>query len=147
MPYDEEAYQYQSPPKSPIPAAVITSIITSAAVFFGLRTLDERGLLGKAQHQTDAVEVPSLLGIRPEQARELLQGRSLLLSISGEREDSKYPAGSIASQTPMPGSQSPRGSAVQAVVSRGSAQLQVPNLVGLRAEDAGRQVTTAGLTL
>src|SRR5439155_15363207 len=93
MVYDEEAYQYQSPPKSPIPAAVLTSIITTVAVFFGLRLLDDRGLFGHGKQAGEAIEVPSLLGIRPEQARELLRGRGLLLTLSGEPEASKYPAG------------------------------------------------------
>jgi serine/threonine-protein kinase len=145
MVYDEEGYQYQSPPKSPIPVAILTSIVTTGVLFFGLRALDERGVLGKPKREEGAVEVPSLLGIRAEQARELLRGRGLLLSLASEKEDSKYPAGTIATQTPLPGSQAPRGSAVQAVISRGIGQSQVPNLTGLRPEDAVRQLTAAGL--
>jgi eukaryotic-like serine/threonine-protein kinase len=144
--YDEEGYQYQAPPKSPIPAAILTSLITTAALFFGLRALDERGVLGGPKRQPEPpVEVPSLIGIRPEQARDLLRGRGLLFSMAAEREDSKYPTGTIASQTPLPGSQAPRGSTVQAVVSRGIGQAQVPNVTGLRAEDALRQLHAAGL--
>jgi beta-lactam-binding protein with PASTA domain len=146
MVYDEEAYQYQTPPKSPIPAAILASIITSVAVFFGLRVLEDRGFLPRGKQATDAVEVPSLLGVRPDQARELLAGRGLLLTLSGEHEDSKYPAGAIATQMPLPGSQAPRGTPVQAVVSRGTGQVQIPNLVGLRPEDAIRQLTASGLT-
>jgi serine/threonine-protein kinase len=145
MVYDEEAYQYQTPPKSPIPAAVLASIITSVAVFFALRLLEERGVLPKGRQASEVTEVPSLLGIRPEQARELLKGRDLLLTLAGEHEDSKYAAGAIASQTPLPGSEAPRGSSVQAVVSRGMGQVQVPNLVGLRPEDALRQLAASGL--
>jgi serine/threonine-protein kinase len=145
MVYDEEAYQYQTPPKSPIPAAILTSIITSVVVFFGLRLAEDRGLLPHSKPTADAVEVPSLLGVRPEQGRELLAGRGLLLTLSGEQEDSKYPAGNIGSQMPLPGSMAPRGSSVQAVVSRGSGQLQVPNLTGMRPEDALRQLSTMGL--
>jgi beta-lactam-binding protein with PASTA domain len=145
MVYDEEAYQYQTPPKSPIPAAVLASIITSVAVFFGLRLLEDRGYLPHGKAAAEVAEVPSLLGIRPEQARELLRGRDLLLTLASEHEDSKFPAGAIASQTPLPGSQAPRGSSVQAVVSRGMGQVQVPNLVGLRSEDALRQLAAMGL--
>ena len=146
MVYDEEAYQYQTPPKSPIPAAILTSLLTSVIVFFGLRVLEDRGVLPRGGTSGDAVEVPSLLGVKPEQGRELLAGRGLLLSLSGEQEDSKFPNGSIASQTPLPGSQAPRGTSVQAVVSRGTGQLQVPNLVGLKPEDALRQLANLGLT-
>jgi serine/threonine-protein kinase len=145
MVYDEEAYQYQTPPKSPVPIAILTSVITSVVVFFGLRLLEERGLFPKSKQAGDAVEIPSLLGIRPDQARELLKGRDLLLTLGSEQEDSKFPAGTIASQTPLPGSQAPRGTSVQAVVSRGVGRQQVPNLVGLRPEDALRQLNAAGL--
>jgi beta-lactam-binding protein with PASTA domain len=145
MVYDEEAYQYQTPPKSPIPAAVLASIITSIAVFFGLRLLEQRGYLPKARPAGDVTEVPSLMGIRPEQAREILKGRDLLLTLAGEHEDSRYTAGTIASQTPLAGSEAPRGSSVQAVLSRGVGQVQIPNLVGLRTEDALRQLAAAGL--
>lgn len=145
MVYDEEAYQYQTPPKSPIPAAILTSLITSVVVFFGLRLAEDRGLLPRGKPAGDAVEVPSLLGVRPEQGRELLSGRGLLLSLSGEQEDSKFPAGTIGSQMPLPGSMAPRGTPVQAVVSRGMGQVQVPNLTGLRPEDALRQLANLGL--
>jgi serine/threonine-protein kinase len=145
MVYDEEAYQYQTPPKSPIPAAIVTSLITSVVVFFGLRLLEDRGVLPHGKSAGDAVEVPSLLGVRPEQGRELLAGRGLLLSLSGEQEDSKYPAGTIGSQMPLPGSMAPHGTPVQAVVSRGMGQVQVPNLTGLRPEDALRQLANLGL--
>jgi serine/threonine-protein kinase len=145
MVYDEEGYQYQTPPRSPVPVAILTSIITSVVVFFGLRLLEERGLFPRSKQAAEAVEVPSLLGIRPDQARELLKGRDLLLTLGSEQEDSKFPAGTISSQTPLPGSQASRGTSVQAVVSRGIGRLQVPNLAGMRPEEALRQLNAAGL--
>jgi len=144
--YDEEAYQYQTPPKSPIPAAILTSIITSVVVFFGLRILEDRGVIPRGKTADGAVEVPSLVGVRPDQARELLAGRGLLLTLSSEQEDSKYASGTISSQVPLPGSQAPRGTSVQAVMSRGTGQLQVPNLVGLKGEEALKQLANLGLT-
>ena len=142
---------YYPPPRSPVPAAIITSIVTTAALFFGLRALDHQGVLpGAAKHEPApapsvvpvqtppppgavAVEVPSLLGMRGEQARELLQGRGLLLAFSVEREDAQYAAGTIAEQAPLPGSQLPKGGAVQAVLSKGAPpQKPIPKLTGLR---------------
>jgi hypothetical protein len=142
--YDEESYQYQTPPKSPIPAAIIASVVTTVVLFFGLRLLDERGVFGRGRG-AEGIEVPSLLGMRPEQARELLKGRDLMLLIAGEKEDSAYAAGTVASQTPMPGSQAARGGSVQAFVSRGSGLVQVPSVVGLRPEEALRQLAAVGL--
>jgi serine/threonine-protein kinase len=122
MVYDEEAYQYQTPPKSPIPAAILTSLKTSVVVFFGLLLLEDHGVLPHGRSSS-----------------------GLLLSLSGEQEDSKFPAGTIGSQMPLPGSMAPRGTPVQAVVSRGTGQVQVPNLTGMRAEDALRQLANLGL--
>jgi beta-lactam-binding protein with PASTA domain len=141
---------YRRPPKSPVPAAVIASILTSIAVFFTLRVLEQRGALpaflnGRSSGGAAAVEVPSILGMRTDQARELLRGRELLLSISTERDNAQYPAGTIAEQTPLPGSQIANGAAVQAVLSRGMKQIPVPKLAGLKVEDAVKQLTTLGL--
>jgi eukaryotic-like serine/threonine-protein kinase len=140
---------YQPPPKSPIPAAVIASIITAVVVFFGLRALDQRGTFSSGAKQpaaSVAVDMPSLLGLRPEQARELLQGREILLAFSVERDSAQYPAGTIAEQTPLAGSQVARGSAVQAVLSRGLKLVAVPKLVGLKSDEAVRQLAAVGLS-
>src|SRR6266540_4338452 len=135
---------YYPPPRSPVPAAILTSIVTTAALFFGLRMLDQRGMLpGAAKPEPPAVappplgaiavEVPSLLGMRGDQARELLQGRGLLLAFSVEREDGQYPAGTIAEQSPLAGSQLAKGGAVHAVLSKGApAQKPIPKLTGMR---------------
>jgi eukaryotic-like serine/threonine-protein kinase len=145
---EEEADFFRPPAKSPVPAAVIAALITTLAVYFALRALDERGifsLVAKGNSAPEAMEVPSLLGMRPEQARELLKARDLLLSFSAERDSAQYPAGTIAEQTPLLGSQLPRGGGVQAILSRGAKRIEIPKVVGLTAEDAARQLKEAGL--
>jgi len=136
-----------------LPAA-ITSIITTIAVFFALRAMDGRGAFSggggrerapAAASAPAAVEVPALLGMRGEQARELLKGRELLLAFSGEKDSALQPAGAIMEQTPLQGSQVPRGSLVQAVLSRGVTQSVVPKLAGLKLDDATKALTAAGL--
>jgi eukaryotic-like serine/threonine-protein kinase len=146
--YDEEPYQYTPPPRSPIPAAILTSIVTTIALFFGLRLLEDRGVFPRAP-RSEGVQVPSVLGLKPEQAREVLKTHDLVLSPSGELDDPRVPPGAIAAQAPLPGAPSPRGAAVQVTVSKPPAAgaLQVPNLIGVRAEDAARQLAAAGLEL
>jgi beta-lactam-binding protein with PASTA domain len=141
--YDEESYQYAPPPKSPIPVAALTSVITTILVFFGLRLLEDRGLFAKGPTAT-TVEVPSVLGIRPEQAREVLRGRELVVALAGEREDPRVAPGAISAQTPPPGTPAPRGSTVQVTTARAAAAAGIPNLAGLRGEDAVRHLTGAG---
>ena len=142
--YDEESYQYAPPPKSPIPAAALTSFITTILVFAGLRLLEDRGAFGKS-HAGTAVEVPSVLGMKPEQARDLLQARDLTMSLAGERPDSKVLPGTIALQAPLPGTQAARGTGVQVTIASAVTAGQVPNLIGTRGEDAIHQLAAAGL--
>jgi beta-lactam-binding protein with PASTA domain len=134
---------------SSVPAAILTSIVTTAVLFFGLRALEQHGMLpapgrpaaaapaaaaaASAAAPSGPVEVPSLVGLRPDQARELLAGRGLMLAISAERDDAHWAAGTIAEQTPLPGSTLPHAAGVQAVVSRGApAQQPVPKVTGMR---------------
>lgn len=142
---------YLAPPKSPVPAAVIASIITSIALFFALRALEQRGLFfaatPRSRPPSAVVEVPSLLGMKAEQAREVLQGRELLLSFATEHDSAKYPAGTIAEQSPLGGSQVFRGNTVQAVLSRGLPAIPIPALTGRPAEEAARQIANLGLSL
>jgi serine/threonine-protein kinase len=150
--------------KSSVVPAAVTAAITTVAVFFVLRTLEQRGVIPPVAKSASApapapaappstpsgpVDVPSLLGMRADQARELLAGRGLLLAFSVEREDAQYPAGTVAEQVPLPGSQLPKGGAVQAVLSRGApAQKPIPKLTGLRLRAAkellGQQGFKAG---
>jgi beta-lactam-binding protein with PASTA domain len=149
---DDESDYYRSQPKSPVLPAAITSIITTVAVFFALRAMDGRGAFSGSAKDAPAVavaapgpvEVPALLGMRGEQARELLRGRALLLAFSGERDSAEQPAGAIVEQTPLQGSQVPRGSVVQAVLSRGTKNGVVPRVAGLKVDEAIKALAAAG---
>jgi serine/threonine-protein kinase len=157
---------YRPPPRSPVLPAVVASIVTTAALFFGLRALDQRGLLPGGAKPVEApppvsaaaapgpapaagpVDVPSVIGMHTEQARELLRGRGLLLTFSIELEDPLYPAGTIAAQTPLPGSQLPKGAAVEAVISRGGPPPKpIPKLTGLRLRAAKELLEQQGFKL
>lgn len=109
---------YYPPPKAPIAAAITAALVTSAALFFGLRALDHRGAFGKPGGGTSrgAVDVPSLVGLRVDQAREELRTADLLLVLTEERETREHPPGTIASQTPLARSQVFRGAPIQAVL-------------------------------
>jgi serine/threonine-protein kinase len=86
------------------------------------------------------VEVPSINGVSVEQARDLLRARDLLLTLQFERPDPAIPAGKIAGQTPLPGSRTPRGTAIQAYISSGASAVMIPALSGARPDDAIEQL-------
>src|SRR3569623_1457211 len=97
-----------------IPAAIVTAMLTSIVMFFVLHTLEQKGVLASLgagwSGGGGTVEVPPILGMQPEQARELLKGRGLLFTLSAERENTSYAAGTVAEQHHLPGSQVPAGS-------------------------------------
>src|SRR5213075_213498 len=98
---------------------IVASVITTAVLFFGLRELESRGYLPKGKPPgptAGAVEVPSVVGVKFEQARELLKVKGLLISISEEREDAAHAPGSIIAQNPLAGSETQPAATVAVVL-------------------------------
>lgn len=115
---------------------IITSVIVSTGTFFAMRALVVSG--------EDGVVVPPLNGLRTDQARKLLEAKGLMLMVTEQREDPKVAAGLVASQVPMEGSKVKPGAEVKVVVSKGSSQVDVPNLSNLSLAAATQTLTAAG---
>jgi serine/threonine-protein kinase len=153
--YEQQPEQYYETPRhsggggKTFAIALVTSIITSAAVFFGLRELEGRGMLRSTRGGVPSavVDVPSLVGLKPEQARELLRARNLMLTIGGEKEDQSQPAGAILAQAPLAGSQATAGTGVQVILAKVVQVIVLPNVAGLRPEDAARHLQGIGLKM
>jgi len=124
----------------PVLIAFLTSLITTAVAFAALTVADRRGGLDFLRGKRGDVEVPSINGVSVEQARDLLRGRDLLLTLQAERPDPAIPAGKVAGQVPMAGSRTPRGAPVQAFVSTGASAVAIPVLAGARPDDAVEQL-------
>ncbi len=58
---------------------------------------------------------------------------------------SSAPAGVVIATRPPIATSHPPGTAIELVVSRGPADIRVPDVVGLRQEDARQRLETAGL--
>jgi serine/threonine-protein kinase len=125
---------------SPVLAAFLTALVTTVGAFFALTVADEHGLLRFLHKEKGDVEIPSITGVTVDQARDLLRGRDLLLTLQAERPDPNIPAGNIAGQVPLAGSRAARGTAVQAFVSSGAGAASVPSLAGFQPEDAIEQL-------
>jgi serine/threonine-protein kinase len=93
----------------------------------------------------NAVEVPPVVTLSPEQARALLEPRGLLLVIDGEREDDRVSAGMVSEQRPLGGSRLRRGDEVHASLARAVTMKHVPNLAGLTGDAARAALAQAGL--
>ncbi len=119
--------------------SLVVSGLTSAALFFGLR-----GLNSSAE---PAAEVPSVAGMQVGQARELLDGKGLLLVLDAEHEDPQVAAGAIVSQVPLPGSRARRGAEVHATLSKGWSRVKVPETAGQPVDKVTRLLGAAKLVV
>jgi eukaryotic-like serine/threonine-protein kinase len=97
--------------------SILTSAATSVATFLALRALT-----GPARE----VQVPSVGGLRLDDARALLESRSLLLVISDTAPDPKLEPGRVVRQSPPAGSGARAGAEVRVVLSAGQVVASSP---------------------
>jgi beta-lactam-binding protein with PASTA domain len=140
--YDDEV----RPDRRSRPALVafLTSLATTAVAFAGLSVADRRGLFDFLHADRGPAEpvvvVPSINGLSVDQAREVLRSKDLLLTLQAELPDPDVPAGRVVGQAPLAGSRTPRGAAIQAIVSKGASAVAIPTLTGARPDDAVEQL-------
>ncbi|MBU1244907.1 PASTA domain-containing protein [Myxococcota bacterium] len=119
---------------SVIALSVTTSLITSALTFVALQILLVPHLKTQkpeARPETPAaVEVPRLLGLRPDDAKIILKEKNLLLSLSKTTPHPTVAAGLIHMQMPLAGSMIVSGQSVVVEVSAGPPPAAVPLVVG-----------------
>jgi hypothetical protein len=89
--------------------------------------------------------VPNLSGLDQAVASDTASRRGLLLAIVGEEYSDTVPAGQVVSQSPEPDARVKPGSTVEVTLSKGSAGVEVPNVVGMPLSDA--ETTLADLAL
>jgi eukaryotic-like serine/threonine-protein kinase len=119
---------------------VISSVVAAgvaAGVYFGLQALKGGG---------QTVEVPPLIGLRPDQARGLLDDRGVLLVLNEEKEDPRFQPGQIAEQHPLEGSRVHRGDSVSVTVVKAAATVKVPDVTGQTLGEAKLRLELAKLS-
>ena len=90
------------------------------------------------------VPVPDVAAFEQDQARQVVEAAGLKVR-DVDTLSSSAPAGVVIATRPPIGSSHPPGTAVELVVSRGPADTRVPEVVGLKQEDARQRLETAGL--
>jgi serine/threonine-protein kinase len=93
------------------------------------------------------VRMPDIIGLEEEAARSALQNMGLELVVEGEEPHPTWPAFTIIQQSIQPGTAVNAGAAVNVVVSQGPPLIELPNVVGLRFEQAEQQLATLDLVV
>jgi beta-lactam-binding protein with PASTA domain len=89
------------------------------------------------------VPTPALVGMDRAKAEVTLKGIGLTLGAVTESYDASLPAGAVAKQVPVPGTDVDKGSAVAIVLSRGPKPVPVPSAVGRTQAEATSLLASA----
>lgn len=127
--------------RNTIVTAVLTSLITSICTFFALHYLTRQ------KGGVKEVIVPHVVGLKPSQAMEVLDGRKLRMQIIERRADPTVPAGHICKQHPYADSKVLSHSAVNVVLSSGPPRVTVPTCTGISLQEYGSLLTKQNLKL
>ncbi len=115
--------------RNTIVTSVLTALITSICTFFVL------DYVKRTKNKPKEAIVPQVVGLKPSQAMEVLDGRKLRLQIIERRADPTVPTGQICSQHPLPDSKVLEHSAINVVLSSGPPQVTVPTCKGIKLQD------------
>ena len=106
-------------------------LILCAQVFLAYKFLFAGGFGNKS------LTVPNLVNMTLEEAQSAVEKEGLYLSVKSEEYNSEVDENCIISQTPEGGSTNvKKGDTINVVVSKGSSQASVPNVVGLTLSNA-----------
>lgn len=95
----------------------------------------------------EPVEVPKIVGTLLLEAGPIMTTLGLTLEVAEEVFDEVAPVGAIVSVDPVPGTIVPKGSAIKVKVSKGPALVSVPNVVGMKSEQAIAVLEAAGFVV
>jgi serine/threonine-protein kinase len=91
----------------------------------------------------ETAEVPDVTGVPRERAEELLASAGFRANVA--QVFSEEDPGTVVAQDPAGGERAPLESNVRINVSKGTNRVEVPDVVGLSAADAGAELRSAGL--
>ena len=89
-------------------------------------------------------EMPDVVGMQEDKAKETLSGSGLSVTVSYETNDSK-PEGEVLKQSVEAGKDVKRGDEIMITVATRSSVITVPNVVGKTRKDAEKAITDKGL--
>jgi len=124
-------------------------LVKGAAILTGLFALGLSSAYVAMQlaMEQDRVQVPRVVGVDSVAADQLVREVGLTPRVVAEEFSDKIPKGRVTTQRPSGGTRAKIGSEVRLFLSRGTDQLEVPNLAGMTLAQAQRSLAEAGLAL
>ena len=101
----------------------------------------------RANRTAKQVKVPSILNLKIDQAEKILEKEGLILQVVSSRYSETVPLDCVISQNPHAGDIVKEGTIIKAIISNGSKNVTVPDLVGKNFSDAVEVLKTIGLSV
>lgn len=127
-------------PDSATPAGKIAGQVPLA----GSRATQGTAIQAFVSSGPDAITVPTLTGIRPDDAAEQLRGRHLALGPRREEASASIAAGLVIGTEPVAGKAASPDTSVALIVSNGPPAQPVPKVVGFRLSKAKKTIEASG---
>ncbi len=116
---------------STVAISIATSLVTSSLMFLGLQFWLVPHLKREPKKPKKVVvEVPKVIGLRPDDAKIILKQKGLLLTVIKQSPHATIKAGLIHAQNPLPSSVLRKGETVRVETSSGIPKIAVPLVVG-----------------
>lgn len=128
-------------------AATLIGVLSTVLTVALLAGAAAGGLLYALEGGAAEVSVPNTLGMAYDDAVTALGEEGLQVGTLRRVYRSDVQAGKVASTTPSPGMRVREGREIAMVVSRGSAEVKTPRIVGLQVGEAEKILEKAGLVL
>jgi eukaryotic-like serine/threonine-protein kinase len=142
VPPDEIYRELEDEPRSQLPfiLTAFALLVTLGILFFVMFNL------GNREAEAELVEVPNVVGMQVEEARDRLEADEFVVNVEFENSDEAEQGEAIRTEPPA-GEMVERGSEVDLFISIGSERIPVPAVVGMPLEQARQEIMDAGLSV
>jgi len=120
--------------------------LTAAAIICALLVAVIGGIIGfRAIMYVPEVTVPDLIGKNEEEAQKIIEDLKLVFKVENREYNSDYEEGEIIEQSQEEGTKLKENFPVEVIISKGSKNIEVPNLIGSYAIEATVILADMGL--
>jgi len=127
-----------------LPLAVFITLLAAVAGVFFVDVFVMPRVVG---NERDVVEVPGVLGLPQEEAREKFFAAGLLTEIRSRDYDNKALEDAIIAQIPEPGSKVKKGRRISVVVSKGKEFSVIPDIKNMTERQARMELKNRGFSI
>ena len=127
-----------------LPMAIIITLLAAVAGVFFIDVFVMPRVVG---NERDVVEVPGVLGLPLEEAREKFFATGLLTEIRSRDYDNKVLEDAVIAQIPEPGSKVKKGRRISVVVSKGKEFAVIPDIKNMTERQARMELKNRGFLI